>query len=60
MNLGLEPARFVPDADVIVVLECDVPWIASRTSLRPDCKVIQCGIDPLFTRYPIRGFPCDV
>jgi acetolactate synthase-1/2/3 large subunit len=60
MNLGLEPARFVPDADVILVLECDVPWIASRTSLRPDCKVIQCGIDPLFTRYPIRGFPCDV
>ncbi|HEV2955265.1 MAG TPA: thiamine pyrophosphate-requiring protein, partial [Xanthobacteraceae bacterium] len=60
MNLGLDPARFVPDADVILVLECDVPWIASRTSLRPDCKVIQCGIDPLFTRYPIRGFPCDV
>ena len=60
MNLGLEPPRFVPDADVILVLECDVPWIASRTSPRPDCKVIQCGIDPLFTRYPIRGFPCDV
>ena len=60
MSLGLEPARFVPDADVILVLECDVPWIVSRTSLRPDCKVIQCGIDPLFTRYPIRGFPCDV
>jgi acetolactate synthase-1/2/3 large subunit len=60
MNLGLEPPRFVPEADVILVLECDVPWIASRTSPRPDCKVIQCGIDPLFTRYPIRGFPCDV
>jgi acetolactate synthase-1/2/3 large subunit len=60
MNLGLEPPRFVPDADVILVLECDVPWIASRTSPRPNCRVIQCGIDPLFTRYPIRGFPCDV
>jgi acetolactate synthase I/II/III large subunit len=60
MNLGLEPPRYVPQADVILVLECDVPWIASRTSPRPDCKVIQCGIDPLFTRYPIRGFPCDV
>jgi acetolactate synthase-1/2/3 large subunit len=60
MNLGLEAPRYVPQADVILVLECDVPWIASRTSPRPDCKVIQCGIDPLFTRYPIRGFPCDV
>src|SRR5690242_11028115 len=46
MNLGLEPPRYVPQADVILVLECDVPWIASRTSPRPDCKVIQCGIDP--------------
>ncbi len=60
MSLGLEPARFVPEADVILVIECDVPWIASRTSLRADCKVIQAGIDPLFSRYPIRGFPCDV
>jgi acetolactate synthase-1/2/3 large subunit len=60
MNLGLEPSRFVSDADVILVLECDVPWIASRTSLGPGCRVIQCGIDPLFTRHPIRGFPCDV
>jgi acetolactate synthase I/II/III large subunit len=60
MNLGLEPPRYVPQADVILVLECDVPWIASRTSPRSDCKVIQCGIDPLFARYPIRGFPCDV
>src|SRR5262249_56173746 len=46
--------------DVIVVLESDVPWLPSRAAPRPDCKVIQCGLDPLFVRYPIRGFPCDV
>ena len=23
-------------------------------------KVIQCGFDPLFSRIPIRGFPCDL
>src|SRR5262249_16315886 len=40
MNLGLESPRYVPQADVILVLECDVPWIASRPSPRPDCKVI--------------------
>ena len=27
---------------------------------RPDCKIIHLGVDPLFARYPIRGFPCDV
>src|SRR5262244_2563254 len=60
MNLGFDPARLVQKADAILVLESDVPWIPSRAAPRPDCKVIQCGLDPLFTRYPIRGFPCDV
>jgi acetolactate synthase-1/2/3 large subunit len=60
MNLGFDPARLVPAADVIVVLEADVPWIPSRVAPRADCKVIQCGLDPLFARYPIRGFPCDL
>src|SRR6516225_4015210 len=60
MNLGFDPARLVQKADAILVLESDVPWIPSRAAPRADCKVIQCGLDPLFMRYPIRGFPCDV
>src|SRR6266566_2571813 len=60
MHLGFDPARLVQNADAILVLESDVPWIPSRAAPRPDCKIIQCGLDPLFARYPIRGFPCDV
>src|SRR5262249_18910007 len=60
MQLGFDPARLVQKADAILVLESDVPWIPSRAAPRADCKVIQCGFDPLFARYPIRGFPCDV
>jgi acetolactate synthase I/II/III large subunit len=60
MNLGFDPARLVPKADVILVIESDVPWIPSQISPTADCKVVHCGLDPLFTRYPIRGFPCDV
>jgi acetolactate synthase I/II/III large subunit len=60
MHLGFDPARLVQKADAILVLESDVPWIPSRAAPRPECKVIQCGLDPLFARYPIRGFPCDV
>jgi acetolactate synthase I/II/III large subunit len=59
MNLGFDPARLVPDADAILVIECDVPWLPSRTQPNRDCKVVHCGLDPLFSRYPIRGFPCD-
>jgi len=60
MNLGFDPARLVPKADVILVIESDVPWIPSRVAPTLECKVVQCGLDPLFTRYPIRGFPCDL
>ena len=60
MNLGFDPAGPIQQADVIVVLEADVPWIPSRAGPARDCKVIQCGLDPLFARYPIRGFPCDL
>jgi acetolactate synthase I/II/III large subunit len=60
MNLGFDPMRFVQRADVIVVIESDVPWIPSRAAPAPGCKVIQCGFDPLFTRYPLRGFACDL
>jgi acetolactate synthase I/II/III large subunit len=60
MNLGFDPTGPIQQADVIVVLEADVPWIPSRAAPGRDCKVIQCGLDPLFARYPIRGFPCDL
>src|SRR5439155_7083303 len=60
MNLGFDPTRFVQRADVIVVIKSDVPWIPSRAAPAPECRVIQCGFDPLFTRYPLRGFACDL
>jgi len=60
MNLGFNPAPLVPKADLILVLESDVPWLPSQAAPGPECKVVQCGLDPLFTRYPIRGFPGDI
>ena len=60
MNLGFNPARLIQAADAILVIESDVPWLPSQAAPSKSCKVIHCGLDPLFTRYPIRGFPCDV
>jgi acetolactate synthase-1/2/3 large subunit len=60
MHMGFAPARFVAEADAIIVLECDVPWIPKDTSPPTHCKVIHMGLDPLFARYGIRNFPCDL
>jgi acetolactate synthase-1/2/3 large subunit len=59
-HLGYDPAPFVKEADAILVLEMDVPWVPARVSPPADCRVIHLGVDPLCARYPIRGFPCDV
>jgi acetolactate synthase I/II/III large subunit len=60
MQFGYEPAGPLKDADVILVLDCDVPWIPSLHTLRPETRVIHLATDPLFSRYPVRGFTCDL
>jgi acetolactate synthase-1/2/3 large subunit len=60
MHLGYVPARLLGKVDAILVIESDVPWIPSRAAPSADCKIIQCGFDPLFTHIPIRGFAGDV
>jgi acetolactate synthase-1/2/3 large subunit len=59
-HLGYNPGALLDDADAILVLECDVPWIPSRKKPPPDCRIVHLGVDPLFGRYPIRGFACDI
>jgi acetolactate synthase-1/2/3 large subunit len=60
MNLGYEPTPLLADADLILALETDVPWIPAHGAPPERCKVIQAGFDPLFTHIPVRGFACDL
>ncbi|RDE07864.1 thiamine pyrophosphate-requiring protein [Pelagibacterium lacus] len=60
MHLGFLSGPQVAKADLIIVLECDVPWIPSLDTLRPDAKVVHIGEDPSFVRYPMRSFPMDM
>lgn len=60
MHLGFQTKPFIADADLIIALECDVPWIPSLENPPVDCKVVHIAEDPAFTRYPTRGFPVDL
>ena len=53
-------AGALPEADVVIVAEADVPWIPKRSNPRQDATVIGIGFDPLFSRYPVRGFRVDI
>ncbi len=60
MQLGFDPSPFVSSADAVLALESDVPWIPSRVRPPAAAKIVHIGVDPLFRRYPIRGFLCDL
>ena len=60
LHAGFEAGPHLESADAIAVIECDAPWFPALQQPRPETRLIQIGIDPLFTRYPIRGFGADV
>ena len=60
MNLGYEPGPLLAEADAVLTVDCDVPWIPSLQGPPDGCRVVHLGVDPLFGRYPIRTFPCDL
>src|SRR5437763_402250 len=60
MNLGEDAENGIDEADLVIVFDCDVPWIPKRKSPREECKIIHAGADPIFGNYPLRGFKCDL
>jgi len=47
-------------ADAILVIEADVPWYPALQKPAAGTPVIHLGVDPFFSRYPMRSYPCDV
>jgi acetolactate synthase-1/2/3 large subunit len=60
MHAGRDPLAWLKDADVVVVIDALVPWIAGQVALPEGCRVVGIGADPLFGRTPSRGFPVHV
>jgi acetolactate synthase-1/2/3 large subunit len=60
MHFGSEPGTLLTDADLVIVLESDVPWIPHLQHPPAGCHVAHIGEDPFFVRYPMRSFPSDL
>jgi acetolactate synthase-1/2/3 large subunit len=62
MNLGFaqDPGYHLQAADLVLVVECAVPWLPRLSRPNPATKVVHIGIDPLATRYPFREFEADL
>ena len=57
---GSDPDPYLKDADVILVIDQDVPYIPSQVSPLPDARVIHIDIDPVKQDIPLWAFPVDL
>jgi acetolactate synthase-1/2/3 large subunit len=60
MHLGFDPGALLADADLLIALECEVPWLPAEHKMPANCKVAHIGEDPAFARNPMRGFAGDL
>jgi len=60
MQFGFEPGMLLADADLVIVLESDVPWIPSLQAPHSGSRVVHIGEDPFFVRYPMRSFASNL
>jgi acetolactate synthase-1/2/3 large subunit len=60
MHFGFEPGALLADADLVVVVESDVPWIPHLQHPPAGCRVAHIGEEPFYVRYPMRSFPSDL
>ena len=60
MHAGWEPHALLADADLVLVVDCDVPWLISQANPKAQATIVHVGPDPLFARYPMRSFRTDI
>lgn len=60
MHVGFYPFPFVQQADCILIVDHDVPWVPAEGRPSPGCRVIQVDIDAVKRDMPIWGFPVDL
>ena len=60
LHQGYDVSALIGDADVIVAVETGIPWFPRHAEPPAEAAVIQIDDDPLYERYPIRGFATDI
>ena len=60
MAMGGDVKAALATADLVVVLDCDVPWIEAMHRPKAEVPLIHVGPDPHFARMPIRGYRTDI
>lgn len=57
LHLGYDPNPMIPEADVIIAIDTDVPWVATQVQPKEDCKVYFIDLDPIKEDIPLWHIP---
>jgi len=57
---GFEPAHGMPQADVGLLLDVDVPWLPQFVKENPRTFWVQVDVDAIKKDFPMWGFPSDL
>ena len=60
LHFGFDSTPYLKEADVVLVIDTDVPWLPTVVSPKETARIIQLGHEPLYSRYPIRGHAVDI
>lgn len=56
---GYQAEPYVEEADLILVIDCDVPWMLSSKRPGPSCKIYYVDVDPLKEDLPMWYVPSE-
>lgn len=56
MFAGADAEPWISEADAILVIDALAPWAPDVHEPSADCSIIHMGPDPIFTRFPVRGY----
>ncbi len=59
-HAGFDPGPLVAESDLIIALDCEVPWLPRSVSPPAGARIVHIGVDPLYTRIPVRSFAVDL
>lgn len=55
-HLGQAVHPYLGEADLLICLESEVPWLPGTREPRDETRIVHIGVDPLFSDYPLRSF----
>lgn len=59
LHQGYDPRPWLAEADVVLVLDHDVPYIPTLDGPRPDAFIAQIDLDPVKATIPLWTYPLD-